>query len=174
DVDQVAWMGETSPRHIGDVQQAIDAAQVDEGAVVGQVLHRAVEDCALFEVLKGLRAPCVLLLFEDFLAGDDDIAALLVELDDADIDGLANVRVEVADGTDLQLRAGQERLDADVDGDTTLDAADHGAGNRNLLRVGLLDGIPHAVTLRLVIAQQIAAFDLLAFDHDLDQVAGME
>ena len=167
-------MREASPGHVGDVQQAVDAAEIDEGAVIGEVLDRAVENRALFEVLEGRRAPGVLLLFEDLLAGDDDVAALLVELDDADIDGLADVGVEIAHGTDFQLRAGQERLDADVDGDATLDAADHGAGDGHLLGVGLLDGIPNAVALRLLIAQQVAALDLLALHYDLDEVAGME
>ena len=65
----------------------------------------------------------VLLFFEDLLAGDDDVAALLVELDDADFDLGADVAVEVAHGANLNLRAGQECLDADVDGEAALDAA---------------------------------------------------
>src|SRR5262249_4547821 len=31
------------PGNVGDVQQSVDAAQIDEGAVVGDVLHRAFE-----------------------------------------------------------------------------------------------------------------------------------
>ena len=50
DVDQVARMRQPAPAHVGDVQQAIQAAQVDERAVVGQVLHRAGQDrCPLRE-----------------------------------------------------------------------------------------------------------------------------
>ena len=54
----------------------------------------------------------------------DDVAALLVQLDDADFDLGADVAVEIAHRAHLNLRAGQERLDADVDGQTALDAAD--------------------------------------------------
>ena len=53
DVDQVARMRQASPAHVGDVQQAVEAAQVDERAVVGQVLDRAGENRALF---RGARA----------------------------------------------------------------------------------------------------------------------
>ena len=35
DVHQVAGMGEAAPGHIGDVQQAVDSAQIDERTVVG-------------------------------------------------------------------------------------------------------------------------------------------
>src|SRR5581483_967094 len=90
DVDEVARMREASPAHVGDVQQAVEAAHVDERAVVGEVLDGAGEDGAFLEVLKRDRLACVLLFLEDFLAGDDDVAALLVELDDADFNLLAS------------------------------------------------------------------------------------
>ena len=35
---------QTSPRHIGNVQQAIDAADINECAVLGQVLDRSFDD----------------------------------------------------------------------------------------------------------------------------------
>jgi hypothetical protein len=42
-------------RHVGDVQQAVDAAQVDERAEVGDVLDRARDDVALLEGLEQAR-----------------------------------------------------------------------------------------------------------------------
>ena len=86
DIDQVARMGEASPGHIGDVQQAVDSAQVHERAVLGEVLHHAGENRAFFQVLQGLRFLFVLFLFQQLLARDHDVAALLVELDDGDFD----------------------------------------------------------------------------------------
>ena len=41
DLDDFGRMLDALPRHVGDVQQAIDAAEVDERAVVGEVLDRA-------------------------------------------------------------------------------------------------------------------------------------
>src|SRR3954451_5966736 len=37
-VDQVARMREASPGHVGDVEQAVETAEIDERAVVGKVL----------------------------------------------------------------------------------------------------------------------------------------
>jgi hypothetical protein len=90
----------------------------------------------------------VLLFFQDLLAADHDVAALLVQLDDADFNLLAEIAVEVAHGANLKLRAGQECLEADVDGEAALDAADHGAHHRGLVVGGLLDRVPHAQALR--------------------------
>ena len=63
------------PGDVGDVQQAVDAAQVDEGAVVGDVLHHAVEDLALLQALDQFAALLGAGFLEDGAAGDDDVAA---------------------------------------------------------------------------------------------------
>jgi hypothetical protein len=42
---------DAAPGHVGDVQQAVDAAEVDERAEVGDVLDRAGDDVALLEGL---------------------------------------------------------------------------------------------------------------------------
>ncbi len=128
DIHQVAGMSQASPGHIGDVQQAVDAAQVDERAVLGQVLHHAGENRAFFQVLEGLGLLFVLLFFQNLLARNHDVAALLVQLDDGDFDGLALHAVQVAHRAQIDLRAGQERARAqDVDGQAALDAIDHDA-----------------------------------------------
>ena len=64
------------------------------------------------------------LLLEEDAAGEHDVAALLVELDDLEVVRLADELVEVLDRTQIDLRAREERLDADVDGEAALDAGD--------------------------------------------------
>jgi hypothetical protein len=41
DLDHVGRVVDPAPGHVGDVQQAVDAAEVDERAEVGDVLDRA-------------------------------------------------------------------------------------------------------------------------------------
>ena len=43
-------MVDALPAHVGDVQQAVDAAEVDERAVVGDVLDHAFEDLAFLQL----------------------------------------------------------------------------------------------------------------------------
>ena len=42
-------MVDAPPGHVGDVQEAVDAAQIDEGAVIGDVLDDTVDHLALLE-----------------------------------------------------------------------------------------------------------------------------
>src|SRR3569623_3075 len=50
DVEHFGRVIDATPGNVGDVQQAVDAAEVDERAVVGDVLAHAVDDLTLFEV----------------------------------------------------------------------------------------------------------------------------
>ena len=62
DLDHVAGVVDAAPGHVGDVQQAVDAAQVDERAEVGDVLDLALAELADLDLVEQL----LLLL----LAGD--------------------------------------------------------------------------------------------------------
>ena len=64
DIHQIAWMGQASPGHVGDVQQAIEPAQINKRAVLSQVLDHAGEHRTFFQVLERLRALFVLLAFQ--------------------------------------------------------------------------------------------------------------
>src|SRR5216684_1580604 len=75
DLDRFGGMLEAAPRHVGDMQQAVDSAKVDEGAVVSDVLDGAFEDHALFEHLERLLLERRALALDHAAARDDDIAA---------------------------------------------------------------------------------------------------
>jgi hypothetical protein len=46
DGDHLAGMADALPAHVGDVQEAIDAAEIDERAEVRDVLHHALANLA--------------------------------------------------------------------------------------------------------------------------------
>ena len=117
DLEDLARVIDAAPAHVGDVEEAVDAAEVDERAVLGDVLDDARDDHALLEGLEGLGLQLVALLLEEHAAREHDVAALLVELDDLELVGLADQLVQVADRAEVDLRAGQERLHAAADGD---------------------------------------------------------
>ena len=135
-------MSDAAPGHVGDVQQAVDAAQIDERAVVGDVLHDALEHLAFGKRVERVLLLLGVLLFEERLARQHDVAALLVDLDDAHAQLLAAQRVEVPDGTHVDLRSGQERADADVHREAALDPLDDAADHDLALGIGLLDLVP--------------------------------
>jgi hypothetical protein len=75
-------MLDATPGHVRDVEQTVDAAEIQEGAVVGQVLDDTLDLHAFFQVLQQGIALGAVFLFHHGAAGDDDIVALAVELDD--------------------------------------------------------------------------------------------
>jgi hypothetical protein len=77
------------------VKEAVDAAEVDEGAVVREVLDDALEDAPVGERRGGFLLLDLGDLVEDRLAREDDVAALLVERDDAELELAALEDVEI-------------------------------------------------------------------------------
>ena len=54
--DHLRWVTHTTPCHVGDVQQAVDTAQVHECTVFGDVLDHTIDDRAFFQSLHQLGA----------------------------------------------------------------------------------------------------------------------
>src|SRR6185312_2200532 len=75
DIEHFGRMIDPAPRDVRDVQQAIDAAEIDERAVVGDVLDHAVDNLAFFEILHQLLTLLGARFFQHGAAGDDDVAA---------------------------------------------------------------------------------------------------
>ena len=175
DLEELGRVRDAAPRHVGDVQQAVDAAEVDERAVVGDVLDHAAEDLALGQRVERVLLLLGVLLFEERLAGQHDVAALLVDLDDAHAQFLAAQGVEVAHRAHVDLRAGQERADADVHREPALDALDDAADDDLALGIGLLDVVPDLHLLGFFAREDDVAFAVFgALEQHVDDVAGLD
>src|SRR5688572_3445240 len=160
DLEQLRRVADAAPRHVGDVQQPVDTAEVDERAVIRDVLHGAAQRFAFTKRLeRGLLLLGVLFL-EQRLAREDDVAALLVDLDDAHAELLPLQRVEVADRTDVDLRAGQERAHADIHGEAAFDSFDDAADDDLPVGVGFLDLVPDLHLLGLLAREHDVAFPI--------------
>src|SRR5207249_4761505 len=153
-LEHLRGVGHAAPRHVGHVEQPVDAAEVDEGAVVGDVLDRPLEDDALLEHLEGLGLERRALALEHGAPGDDDVAARAVELEDGEAAALPEVAVEVARRADVGVRARQEGRYADVDPEPALHLADDGALDGAIALEGLLDLAPHLELLGLLPRQE--------------------
>jgi len=103
------------------VQQAVETAETEKSAVVGEVLDDALDDHALAQVLHLVGAGAVF-GFKNRAPRDDDIAAVAVEFDDLEFQFLAFQIGEVAHRAHVHQRAGQKRADAvEVHDETALD-----------------------------------------------------
>ena len=165
-----------APGDIGDVQQAIDAAEVDERTVVGDVLDHAVDDLAFLELLDDFRTLLGAALFEDGAARHDDIAAALVHLEDLERLRDVHQRADVADRTDVDLRARQEGHGAfEVDGEAALDLVEDDAFDALVLVVHFFELDPALFAAGLLAAEHGLAEGVLdAVDIDLDFGADLD
>src|SRR3546814_15925926 len=73
-------MADAAIAHVGDVEQAVDAAQVDEGAIIGDVLDDAVDHLAFMQRLDEAGALLGAGLFQNGAARDHNIAPAAVHL----------------------------------------------------------------------------------------------
>jgi hypothetical protein len=46
DLQHFPWMGQPCPRHVGDMQETVDAVQIDEGPEIGDILYRSTNPIA--------------------------------------------------------------------------------------------------------------------------------
>ncbi len=75
DLDHLRGMADAAPAHVGDVQQAVDAAEVDERTEVGDVLDDALAELSLFDFGEHLLFELLAFVFNQLTARDDDVAA---------------------------------------------------------------------------------------------------
>src|SRR4029450_7660825 len=81
DLEQLGRMVHVAPRELGDVDQAVDALEVDEGAEVDDVRDRARDDVARRKPVEDRLAHLLALLLEHRAAREDHVVAAAVELD---------------------------------------------------------------------------------------------
>src|SRR5262249_15562699 len=105
-------MVDASPRDVGHMQEAVDPAQIDKGAVVGDVLDDAIEDLAFLQARHQLRTLLGPALLEHGAARDDDISARPVHLEDLERLRRSQQRLDIAHWANIDLAARQERYGA--------------------------------------------------------------
>jgi hypothetical protein len=157
-----ARVADAPPGHVGDVQQAVDAAEVDEGAVLGDVLDHAVDDRAFAQRFHQLGALFAHRGFDHGTARQYDVVALAVELDDLELHRLAFERRHVLDRTRVEQGARKEGADAvDQHREAALDLAVDGAGDEFARFERVLERQPRGEALGLVARQDGVAVAVL-------------
>src|SRR5258706_2546369 len=167
---------DTTPRNVGHVQQTVDATEIDERAVVGDILDRALEDLALLERGDQLGALLGAALLEHGAARHHDVAAAAVHLENLKRLLGAEQRADVAHRPDVDLAAGQERDRArQIDREPALDPAEDHAGDAQLVLERLLEHVPGLFAARLLATELgLAVLVLHALEEDLDEVADLD
>ena len=136
-----------APCHVGDVQQAVNTAQINERTVFGDVLDHTIDGLTFGQVANDFGALFGTGLFEDRTARYHDVATTAVHLEDLERLLETHERARVAHGADVDLAAGQERnCAAEVDGEATFDTAKDRAFDTLFCSIGFFQTIPGFLT----------------------------
>ena len=98
DLEHFGRVADAAPAHIGDMEQTVDAVEVDERAEIGDVLDRALADVARGHFREQLLAALRAFLLDQFAARQHDVLALLVDLHDLEIVIVPHVLLEISWG----------------------------------------------------------------------------
>ena len=129
-VHDFAWVLNAFPRHVGDVQQTINAAQVNECAVVSEVLNDTFDFHAFLQVFQQLIAFCAVFGFDNGTTGNNNVVTLLVQLDYFELKLFAFQVQSVTNWTNVYQRTWQERtntiqLNSEATFNFAVDNTDH-------------------------------------------------
>src|SRR5437870_8263418 len=168
-------MADAAPRHIGDVQEPVNAAQVHEGAILGDVFHRPSDDLTFRQVRQRALAALIARFFQQEAAGDDDVSSPVIDLDDLHRKGFADELLGVADRVEVDLGARQEGFDPDVHHHAALDAGQDSTLYDRLVLEDPLQILPDLHLVRFFLGQDKVAIAVFAlFDIDRKPGAGGE
>ena len=173
DIHDLGGMSHPPPRHVGDVEQAVESAQIDKRAEVGDVLDDSFPDLPDQELLDQSLALSLTLSLEDDAARDHDVPPTLVELDDLELERLSEKVVDVWHTAQRDLRARQERVDThDVHRDAALDLARQHSFHRLIGLMSLANLLPNTQEVGLLLREHDDPVVVLqAFEKNLDLLA---
>src|SRR5215212_4051611 len=118
-------MVDVAPGDLRDVDQPVDAVEIDECPEVDDVGDLPLDHHARLKPPQDLLTDLLALLLEDRAPREHDVVAAAVELDDLALERLALELVQIVDTADVHQRCGQEAAHAEVENEPALDDLDH-------------------------------------------------
>jgi hypothetical protein len=140
------------PAHVGDsVVQAVESIEVDERAEVGEVLDDPFPSFADAHVGQQRPAFLVALVLDQLASREHDVLPILVDLDNLELERLADIIVEIAWRDDVDLRGRKKCLNTNVDGESTFDLRADFTFNRAAFAARAANAVPVFLLLGLFV-----------------------
>ena len=116
-------------RHVGDVQQAVDSAKVDESTEVRDVLDDTFANLTGFQFGHQLLLCVSTFFLNQRAAADDDVTTLVVNFQHFTLNDATDVIADVARSANIHLAGWQEDGNADIDQQTAFDFSSTSSGD---------------------------------------------
>ena len=169
--EHVCGFVDAAPGDFAYVQQTVHAAQIDEGAVVGEAADRAAYGFALANLRVATLLYASLFFFGERAPIDHYIFFGGIELDDAAADFLPHQLFHFGGIAHAAARGRHECADSNIHAESALDHARDRAYNRRFLGEGLLQRRPIRGLRNLLAGKFVVAFRIAALDRDRHLVA---
>ena len=154
-VDDFARMLNAFPGHVSDVQQAVNAAQINECTVVSEVLNDTFNFHAFLQVFQQLIALCAVFGFDNGTTRNNNVVALLIQLDYFEFKLFAFQVQSVTHRTNVYQRTWQERTNTvQLNSEAALNFAVDNTGNSFSIFVSFFQRDPGFVTFSFLTGQQ--------------------
>ena len=165
-------MVDATPAHISDMQQSVEAIEIDKRTEVGDVLDGALADIARSHLGEQVGASFGALLLDQFAAGQNNVLSFLIDLNDLVFVGVTYVRGQIFRRNDVNLGSRQECLHAYIDKKATFDGAFNASGNGSAFVTDAENFFPVLFEFCLFLGQDDHAFAVFqSFDQDVDHIA---
>ena len=175
DLEELGRVVDVAPGQLGDVDQAVDAVEVDERAEIDDVRHDTRDGLARGEIVEDALANLTALLLKHGAARQHDVVARAVELDHLAAQLLTAELLEILHAADIDQRGRQEAADAEVDDQAALDDLDDRAVDGLAGLGGSLNALPRLLEAGALLRQdQAAVLILLLHDQSVDLFAHLD
>ena len=167
---------DTAPAQLGDVDHAVDAADVDKRAVAGQGLDDALVLLADLDLIPDVLDALAALGLGNAADGADHALAGLVDLGDLETHGLLQKLGKLGLAGQIGLGGGDEHAHAlDVDDDAALVLLGDDAFHDLAVVDGLFDVRPHLGGVQTLLGQHRGALHVVdSNDNSLDGIADLD
>ena len=168
-------MFDATPSQIGDMQQTINAAQVNERAVVGDVLDDTLNNRTFLQAFQQALTLDALGRFHHGAARYHHVIALAIEFNNLKLHLFVLVRRGIFNRANIHQRTRQERADTvDHHRQTTLDLTVHHTLHDRAFFQRLIQIRPCRQTFGFVARQFCRAITIVKrVDRDFDEIAGL-
>ena len=174
DLDDVRRLGAARIRHVGDMQQSVNATQVDERAEIGERTNRPAHYRAFLQTFKGLLLGLLLNFFQNDAPVNNQVFGFFVELGDAAFDSLPHQFRQVRHVAYAAARSRHERTHAYIDTQATLHRFGDDAGDGALVGKRRLEARPILGHFHLERGKQDGAILVAPTDGDHHLRTGLQ
>ena len=169
-------MLDASPRKVGDVNQAVNAAQVNEYAVGSDVFNHTFEHLAFFESRNNFFFLLFQFFFDKSFVRNNHVFEFRIDFYYLEFHCFVNEDVVISDGFHVDLRTRQECFDAEhVNDHTAFGATFDVAFDYFVVFQRCVYAIPRARSASFFVREnKLSVFVFLAFDIDFYFVADFQ